>query len=71
MMSKDANFHFVDIYPSMLGSNGAPKAEYFAEDGLHLNPKGYWLWLEILKQHPEIFSNKGLNIKLNTENTSS
>lgn len=71
MMLKDPNFHFVDIYPAMLGSNGCPKAEYFAEDGLHLNPKGYKLWLEILKQHPEIFPKNGLDIKLNTENTNS
>lgn len=71
MMLKDPNFHFVDIYPAMLGSNGCPKAEYFAEDGLHLNPKGYKLWLEILKQHPEIFPKNELDIKLNTENTNS
>ena len=70
-MLKDSNFHFIDIYPSMLGSNGCPKAEYFAEDGLHINAKGYKLWLEILKQHPEIFPQKSLDIKLNSDNKTS
>ena len=32
---------FIDVYTSMLGSNGQPKHELFQEDRLHLNAAGY------------------------------
>ncbi len=35
---------FIDIWKPMLGSDGKPKPELFAKDGLHLNSKGYALW---------------------------
>lgn len=63
IMQRDSNFHFVDIYPAMLGANGSPKPEYFVEDGLHLSPKGYELWLKTLLQHPNIFPAKNNPIK--------
>ncbi|MDQ3392863.1 MAG: endonuclease/exonuclease/phosphatase family protein [Bacteroidota bacterium] len=39
---------FIDIYNPMLDSSGNPNAEYFVEDNLHLNEKGYELWTKIL-----------------------
>ncbi|GAB3252118.1 hypothetical protein GCM10027347_10970 [Larkinella harenae] len=46
---------YVDVFASMLDSKGHPRWELFEQDGLHLNPKGYALWKQILTQHPEIF----------------
>lgn len=60
LMSKDLNFHFVDIYDLMLDEEGNPKTEYFEEDGLHLTQLGYQLWLDVLKKHPQIFPQKNL-----------
>ncbi len=60
LMSKDRNFHYVNIYDFMLDKKGDPKADYFTEDGLHLTKAGYKLWLEILKKRPEIFPQKEL-----------
>lgn len=53
--TKDKQLDFVDIFSPMLGSDGKPRAALFADDGLHLNDKGYELWkttlLPILVKH--------------------
>jgi lysophospholipase L1-like esterase len=36
---------FLDVAPAMLDANGQPKQELFVGDGLHMNPKGYALWV--------------------------
>ena len=36
---------FVDIWEAML-ENGEPKKDIFKEDKLHMNPKGYAIWVE-------------------------
>ncbi|GAB3318760.1 hypothetical protein GCM10027299_10630 [Larkinella ripae] len=48
-------YQYVDIFPAMLDTKGHPRWELFEPDGLHLSPKGYALWQQILGQHPEIF----------------
>lgn len=40
---------FVDIYPHMLDEKGLPRRGLFLADGLHLNPLGYKLWAEHLR----------------------
>jgi lysophospholipase L1-like esterase len=40
--------YFVDIYGPMLGFDGLPQRELFAEDGLHLSEAGYRLWAQVL-----------------------
>ena len=39
---------FLDIWQPMLGDDGKPRKELFADDGLHLNGKGYELWTSLL-----------------------
>src|SRR5690606_505881 len=39
---------YVDVFESMLGSDGLPRRELFAPDGLHLNAEGYALWRSAL-----------------------
>lgn len=43
------NVHFVDIWDSMLDSEGKPLAKLFDEDGLHLNADGYQVWTKELR----------------------
>jgi len=40
---------FVDIAPPMLDAEGKPRAELFRDDGLHMKPAGYALWIEALR----------------------
>ena len=41
---------FVDIFQPTLDASGAPRADLFGEDGLHLNQAGYSLWSRAIRQ---------------------
>jgi len=40
---------YVDAASRMLDPNGQPRPELLREDGLHMNPAGYAIWIEALK----------------------
>lgn len=42
------NITYVDVWPAMLDEQGEPRKELFADDGLHLNEKGYEVWTELV-----------------------
>lgn len=42
------NITYVDVWPAMLDEKGEPRKELFADDGLHLNEKGYEVWAELV-----------------------
>lgn len=42
------NITYVDVWPAMLDEKGEPRKELFADDGLHLNEKGYEVWTELV-----------------------
>jgi len=42
-------WHYAEIAPSLLGDDGTPRKDLFAEDGLHLNEQGYEILSGILK----------------------
>jgi len=42
------NWHYVDVFNTMLGANGKPLPALFDYDGLHLSPQGYALWRSIM-----------------------
>ncbi len=46
---KTENLYFIDTVPEFLDENGQPKPEWFVEDQLHLNAKGYEMWNRIIK----------------------
>jgi lysophospholipase L1-like esterase len=50
---KDDGLLYLDVGAPLLGDDGKPRRELFADDGLHLNEKGYALWAERLKAHLE------------------
>jgi lysophospholipase L1-like esterase len=51
------NTRYVDVFGPMLGTEGRPRREFYAEDGLHLSSDGYRLWAErILLHRDAIFS---------------
>ena len=48
-LQPDPRLEFVDVFTPMLDEAGAPRAELFADDRLHLNAAGYALWTRILR----------------------
>ena len=42
------NVTYVDVWPTMLDEQGEPRKELFADDGLHMNEKGYEVWTELV-----------------------
>ncbi len=47
-ISRKSNITFVNIWDAML-ENGEPKKDIFGEDNLHMNAKGYAIWIEKMK----------------------
>lgn len=48
---KDRRLGFVDVWKPMLTANGEPREELYLEDKLHMNPKGYAVWREVLGKY--------------------
>lgn len=42
---------FINVFPKMLGTDGLPLPDIFVSDNLHMNPKGYSIWKEIVAPH--------------------
>jgi lysophospholipase L1-like esterase len=40
---------YIDVFTPMLAADGAPRAELFRNDALHLNNEGYALWRKIIQ----------------------
>jgi lysophospholipase L1-like esterase len=40
---------YLDVFTPMLGKDAGPQPDLFGEDGLHMNRKGYLLWINIIK----------------------
>ena len=45
------NGHFIDVYSSMLDSEGNVRPELYLEDELHMNLKGYEIWKSLILQN--------------------
>ncbi|MEJ7929258.1 SGNH/GDSL hydrolase family protein [Ramlibacter sp. AN1015] len=45
------NTGFIDIFGPMLDAQGAPRAELFSADRLHLNAAGYALWRSVIASY--------------------
>ena len=40
---------YLDVFTPMLGRDGQPQPQWFIADGLHMNRKGYVLWIDVVK----------------------
>ena len=49
LANREGNY-FIDVFTPMLGANGLPDTSFFLDDGLHVSPKGYRLWQEVLNK---------------------
>ncbi|MCS6940927.1 MAG: SGNH/GDSL hydrolase family protein [Roseiflexaceae bacterium] len=57
LMEHRPSGYYVDVYTSMLGPDGRPRAELFDADGLHLSAKGYQVWTHILRPYIAMLAN--------------
>lgn len=48
-LSTQQNTSFVDVFTLMLDDEGKPRKELFLEDMLHMNERGYEIWVQALK----------------------
>ena len=48
-LSKEKNTVFVNIWDKMLDEKGEPIKDIFREDNLHMNKKGYAIWIKEMK----------------------
>ena len=45
---QEKNLKFINVFPAMMGPDGTPKPDIFVADNLHMNPKGYAIWKEVV-----------------------
>jgi lysophospholipase L1-like esterase len=45
---KAKGLKFIDTFSKMMGPDGTPKPDIFVADQLHMNPKGYAIWTEVV-----------------------
>lgn len=51
IITRNDNWHFINVFKEMIDPAGRLKKEYFLNDGLHLSENGYKLWKEIINKH--------------------
>ena len=42
---------FIDVFSAMIDQQGNPKPDLFIDDKLHMNQKGYAIWVEIIEPY--------------------
>lgn len=47
----DARLAFIDTFSHMLGADGQPLPDIYVSDRLHMNPKGYLIWKDVVGRH--------------------
>lgn len=46
--------YYIDVFNPMLHEYRDPRPELFIEDGLHLSPAGYRLWVEVVSKYADV-----------------
>jgi len=49
--SQGGDLIYLDVFTPMLGADGKPREELYAEDKLHLSAEGYRLWRSLIAPH--------------------
>ena len=47
----DARLAYIDVATAMLGPDGLPRPDIYRDDQLHMNAKGYALWVPIVRPY--------------------
>ncbi len=49
IVKQQNNWRFINIFKAMLDPSGKPQPDHFADDALHLSPKGYEVWKQVIR----------------------
>ncbi|RZM05098.1 MAG: hypothetical protein EOO88_55400 [Pedobacter sp.] len=50
-LAKQKQTNYIDIYKDMIDDEGKPIASLFVEDNLHMNAKGYAIWIRAIEPY--------------------
>ncbi|MBC7827301.1 MAG: G-D-S-L family lipolytic protein [Chitinophagaceae bacterium] len=50
-LKKQTKTAYIDVFSAMIDEQGKPKPELFIDDRLHMNKKGYAIWLQVIEPH--------------------
>lgn len=50
-LKKQTKTAYIDVFSAMIDPQGKPKPELFVDDRLHMNQKGYAIWVEIIEPY--------------------
>ena len=50
-LKKQTKASYIDVFSAMIDQQGNPKPELFVEDRLHMNQKGYAIWLQTIEPY--------------------
>lgn len=48
---REARLRYIDVWTPMTNDEGAARGELFGPDELHMNPRGYKLWTQVITPH--------------------
>ncbi len=51
LASSKKNVYFIDVWTPALDADGNVLKDIFLEDGLHMNEKGYAIWVNVIKKY--------------------
>ena len=54
-----SNSAYIDIFTPMLDASGAPRADFYGPDRLHMNDSGYALWTSIISSYVQPIPGNG------------
>lgn len=46
---REANLRYIDFSSRLLGADGAPDPAFYVEDRLHMSPRGYEIWTDVVR----------------------
>lgn len=50
-LKKQTKAAYIDVFSAMVDEQGIPKPELFVDDRLHMNKKGYAIWLQVIEPY--------------------
>jgi lysophospholipase L1-like esterase len=50
-LSSQTKVAYIDVFSAMIDQKGNPKPELFVDDRLHMNKKGYAIWVQVIEPY--------------------